>query len=148
MAKVVTISFVDNSDEVLRIADDKVYAWLKAVGEDAAQTAAEKAPVDTGRLKNSINWATKADHGNGDLPKATPEDKSVYIGTNVDYAIYHEFGTGIYGGVTGRKTPWYFKGRDGKWHKTVGVPAKHYIQFGATAHAQAYKKVLEQILKQ
>lgn len=148
MAKVVTISFVDNSDKVLQVADEKVNAWLKAIGSDAAQTAAKKAPVDTGRLKNSINWATKNEHGSGDLPQATPEDKSVYIGTNVNYAIYHEYGTGLYGGITGRKTPWYFKGRDGKWHKTVGVPAKHYFQFGMTAHAMEYKSLLEQALKQ
>ena len=59
-------------------------AWLQAIGEDAAETAAQKAPVDTGRLKNSISWATPALYGGGDsIPQATPEKNSVYIGTNV-----------------------------------------------------------------
>lgn len=58
----------------------KVNDWLEAIGLDAASTSASKAPVDTGRLKNSITYAVD----NAGFV--------VYIGTNVEYAAAQEFG--------------------------------------------------------
>lgn len=88
-----------------------VLLWLTAIGEDASHTAAKKAPVDTGRLKNSISYAVN------------PADHKAYIGTNVPYAPYQEFGT------------------------SRGIVGKHFIQFGATAHVNQYRKWLESQLK-
>ena len=93
MAKVVDVKLVDNSEEVLEALQDKVVDWLETIGEDAAGTAADKAPVDTSRLKNSISHAV------------VESENAVYIGTNVEYAPYQEFGT------------------------SKGVPGKHFIQF-------------------
>ena len=124
MANVVEFEFASHTDDVKRLADEQIMAWLEAIGQDAAHTAAEKAPVDTGRLKNSINWATQTGHGSGDAPKATPEKGAVYIGSNVHYAPYQEFGT------------------------SRGIAGKHFIQFGASAHANEYGRLLEQYLKQ
>ena len=123
MAKVVEVDLVDNTEEVLEASQEQVLAWLQAIGEDAAGTAADKAPVDTGRLKNSVNWATQMNYGNGDVPLAMPEANTVYIGTNVEYAPYQEFGT------------------------SKGVPGKHFLQFGATAHQAEYKSLLEEYLQ-
>ena len=155
MPKVVEVEMVSHLEEVKQAAEIDILAWLAAIGEDAAETAAEKAPVDTGALKNSISYATPVEHGRGtSTPHATPEKNSVYIGTNIknaqgkNYAIYHEFGTGIYASEgAGRQTPWAFKGKDGKWHYTKGVPAKHFLKFGAVAHKNEYKKALEMYLK-
>lgn len=148
MAIVADVKIEDNKQAILDAFNEQVNGWLQAIGEDAASTAANKAPVDTGRLKNSINWAIKGDYGSsGDVPLSNPEDKSVYIGTNVEYAMWHEFGTGIYAEEGGRKTPWMFKDEDGNWHWTHGVPARHYLQFGATAHQAEYKQMLEDKLK-
>jgi len=148
MAIVADVKFEDNKQMILEAFNEQVNGWLQAIGEDAASTAANKVPVNTGRLKNSINWAIKGDYGSGgDTPSAEPEDKSVYIGTNVNYAIYHEFGTGIYAEEGGRTTPWMFKDEDGVWHWTHGVPARHFLQFGATAHQASYKEMLESALK-
>ena len=147
------VTIKSNLEEVKNAAAIDILAWLEAIGEDAAETAAEKAPVDTGRLKNSISWATPVNYGGGSsVPQATPEKNSVYIGTNVrneegkNYAIYHEFGTGKYA-VGGRQTPWAFKDKNGQWHYTHGVPAKHFLKFGVTAHKSSYKKALEMFLK-
>ncbi len=112
MAKVVEVKIEDNSEEVLEAMNEQVLAWLEAIGEDAAGTAADKAPVDTGRLKGSISSAV------------VESEKAVYIGTNVEYAPYQEFGT------------------------SRGVPGKHFLQFGATAHQAEYKSLLEQYLKE
>ena len=142
MAKVTEVKFKSNKDEILQAAKIDILAWLDGIGEDAAETAAEKAPVDTGRLKNSISHAV------------LPDSYEVHIGTNVkneqgkNYAIYHEFGTGKYASEgAGRQTPWAFKDREGKWHYTEGVPAKHFLKFGVTAHKNAYKEALKQALK-
>jgi hypothetical protein len=112
MAKVVDIKITDNSEEVLEAMNEQVLNWLEAIGEDAAGTAADRAPVDTGRLKGSISHAV------------VESENAVYIGTNVEYAPYQEFGT------------------------SKGIPGKHFIQFGATAHQAEYKSLLEQYLKE
>lgn len=98
--------------EVEEELKEKVFDWLDAIGLDAASTAASKAPVDTGRLKNSIDRAV------------VQEEQAVYIGTNVEYAPYQEFGT------------------------SRGIAGKHFLQFGATAHIDEYKQMLEQTLKE
>lgn len=137
MAKVVDFKFTDNSKEIEAAMKDKISSWLKAIGEDAASTSAEFVPVDTGRLKGSISSVVDE------------ENQQVFIGTNVEYAIYHEFGTGKYAsGGGGRSTPWAFQDKDGVWHWTAGVPARHFLQFGCTAHQDQYKQMLEAALKQ
>lgn len=112
-------------DEVLAELAKKLEPALEAIGLDAASTAAKVAPHDTGRLQNSINWATHEFHGSGgDAPQAVPEKGTVYIGTNVEYAAFQEFGT------------------------SRGVHGRHYIQFGVTAHSEDYKRILEEHLKE
>ena len=135
MGIVSDVKFTDNKDAVLHAAKEQIYAWLEAVGEDAASVAAKKAPKDTGRLQNSITSAV------------VESENAVYIGTNVSYAIYHEFGTGKYAEEGGRQTPWAYKDKDGNWVWTHGVPARHYLQFGITAHQKDYKARLEEYLK-
>ena len=110
MAQVTSVSLTDRSEEVIAAMKDQVNDWLDLIGEDAASTAADKAPVDTGRLKNSISHAVDE------------SEPAVYIGTNVEYAPYQEFGT------------------------SRGITGKHFIQFGATAHSAEYKQLLEEYL--
>ena len=139
MAKVLDFKFTDNKADVEAALKEKVYAWLEAIGEDAASTSAKFAPVDTGRLKNSISSAVNE------------QEQVVYIGTppDIHYAIYHEFGTGKYAsGGGGRSTPWAYQDeKTGEWRWTAGVPARHFLQFGCTAHTEQYKQMLEAALK-
>ena len=111
MGLVMKTSLVDNREEVLQASKEQIYAWLEAIGEDAAQTSGNFAPVDTGRLKGSISSVVDE------------QNTCVYIGTNVEYAPYQEFGT------------------------SRGVKGKHFIQFGCTAHTDQYKALLEEYLK-
>ena len=55
------------------------------------RAAKDLAPVDTGRLRNSIKYETKE---NGDRLESS-------IFTNVEYAPYQEFGTGSQGNAEG-----------------------------------------------
>ena len=74
------IDFHSNVDEILNMKDDAVERALEAIGQQAEAYAKLKAPVDTGRLRNSITHEQ--------------EDKETEIlGTAVEYAPYQEFGT-------------------------------------------------------
>lgn len=91
----IDVDVVDNSAEVLSEMETKVQQALNAVGMTAERYAADGCPVDTGRLKGSINYATKTKMSGGkdSTPKGTPEDNAAYIGTNVEYAPFVELGT-------------------------------------------------------
>lgn len=111
MASLKTTKIESHLPEVEGEMREKVHNWLEAIGLDAAGTAARYAPVDTGRLKNSISH------------QVVDAEQAVYIGTNVEYAPYQEFGT------------------------SRGVAGKHFLQFGVTAHMDEYKTMLENVLK-
>ncbi len=57
-------------------------------------SAKRNCPVDTGHLRGSLH-VTK---------QATPQDASAAVGTNVEYAPYVEFGTGVRGQSTNTNT--------------------------------------------
>lgn len=136
MAKEVkSVRIESHIPEVTEEMHEVVEGWLAAVGLDAASVASNYAPVDTGRLRNSISFATVKEHdgmnSHDGVPaspadyalKAMPETDAVYIGTNVDYAPYHEYGT------------------------SKKVKARHFIQFGMTAHKSQYKSLLQKAME-
>ena len=71
-------TYKDNTDEVLAALKMAKKRGLEAIGLTAEGHAKKETPVDTGRLRNSINHAT--------------DDEAAYIGTNVEYAPYVELG--------------------------------------------------------
>ena len=138
------VRFKDNSGKVKREFRDRVQLALRLIGEECEGYAKEDCPVDTGRLRNSITYVTATKQGtpnvnkyrgsvaNGQVdakpsdykPKGTPEDDSVYIGTNVEYATYVEFKSMA--------------------HK---VGKAHFLRDAATGHNDRYKKIAEAVLK-
>lgn len=74
------------------------------------------------------------------------EEKKVYVGTTQKepspYGIYIEFGTGIYY-KGGRRTSWVYKDKEGKWHKTNGMPAKPFIRPSIEENAELYNNVFK-----
>ena len=78
------VRFITNKIEVIAAKNAAIEAAMEAVGIEAEKYAKlhldqEPRRIDTGRLRNSIAHTVKKD--------------SAYIGTNVEYAIYVEFGT-------------------------------------------------------
>lgn len=137
MAKI-DVKMEDHKEEILEAMKEQVASALEAIGIDAASTAANNVDaaglVDTGTLKNSISHAV--------------DGNTVYIGTNVSYAVYHELGTGKYaeeGG--GRQDPWRYQDSNGDWHTTSGVPAKHFLKSAVESHAEEYAKIISDTLK-
>lgn len=83
----------DNSEEMIEYMQEQLETALMTIGQKAEDFAKGDTPVDTGRLRNSINWATNTGSGDGDdAPQGNPEKGTVYIGTNVEYGVYVEYG--------------------------------------------------------
>lgn len=70
-----------HTDEILDALDEQIEAALTAVGMQAETYAKQLAPVDTGRLRNSIT------------NEVDVSEKSVTIGSAVEYAPFVEQGT-------------------------------------------------------
>lgn len=132
----IEVRFDDNSEAVLNALRNAVERGLMEIGETAVTYAkkslTEQKAVDTGRLRNSINYLVR--------------DDEVYIGTNVEYAPYVEFGTGKYADG-GRPTPWVYQDDEGNWHWTAGNPARPYLAPAAKNHTQEYRDMLKDSLE-
>lgn len=98
----------------------------------AKRNCTEKHIVDTGALRNSITHIVDE------------SEPCVYIGTNIEYGVYIELGTGIYAeNGDGRKTAWAYKDANGNWHKTKGQKPRPYIRPAITEHMDVYKKLIK-----
>lgn len=100
----------DNARQIAGAIDQALARALEEVGLVAEGYAKKECPVDTGRLRNSITHQVR------------PSEKSVYIGTNVDYAPYVELGTS-------RMKP------------------QPFLRPAAADHEGTYKKIFESELK-
>lgn len=148
------IKITDNSGEVMRAFKNQLQIALEAVGTQAESHAKQvisdslvygktdltkygekdNSRVDTGRLRNSVAH--------------TVVKEDVYIGTNLEYAPYHELGTGIYASQPGgRQSPWVYYDRKGKAHRTRGLYPIHFLKKAASEHTEEYKKIIEKIMK-
>lgn len=139
MAVEFTIS-ADNSEAVLQELSTKLEAILEAWGIQGVGAVQDiitsESRIDTGAMRNSISHQV-------DL-----NDQSVVIGTNIEYAIYHELGTGIYlEGGGGRQTPWAYQDANGEWHRTRGMKPIHMIKNGVSGSVNDFKSIANDILK-
>ena len=112
MAKITSVQITSKSAEVLQAMREQVALGLEAIGQEAEGYAKDDCPVDTGRLRNSISH------------KVEEQEEAVYIGTNVAYAPYVEYGE--YKHTTGKN---------------------HFLRDAATTHGDHYKAIMEAALK-
>lgn len=127
------ISLESHTEEVLEAMKEQLRLALDAVGESMEGHAKSECPVDTGRLRDSIVYATETSQGSpgpnaqsGDSEKkGSPDEFEVQVGTNVVYAPYQEYG-------------------DNMSHRTGGA---HFLRNAAANHASEYKSILEAGLK-
>lgn len=98
------VKVISHKNEVIQAKNDAIARALEAIGiqaeGDVVSVITAKGIVDTGRLRDSITYATSRhkDKPRGvakaeDAVQGSPEEDSVYVGTNVEYAAYHEYGT-------------------------------------------------------
>lgn len=130
------VRFTDNSGETLNALEEAIKAALEAMGQQADSyaksniTAAGR--VATGALRNSVSHEVQAGEG------------AVYVGTNQDYAIYNELGTGIF--VGGRQTPWSYQDANGNWHRTRGMAPIHFLKGAVQDHQSEYLAIAKKII--
>ena len=129
------IRLEDHSAEVYKELEAACQRALEKCGLVAEGYAKKLCPVDTGNLRNSITH-TVADNG----------ERAAYVGTNSEYGVYVECGTGIYY-PGGRQTPWVYQDEKGDWHLTHGQRAKPYIKLAVADHSAQYNRIIEQELK-
>lgn len=135
------VQMTDNTEELLKDLEFKIEKALTMVGMEAegdAKIEIESDPrrVDTGRLRNSITWATVKEHSD---PEPTPdnpdadstdgvdssqaEDRAVIIGTNVEYAYeIHE-------------------GRE-------GLAPNRFLRNAVERNYEKYKKMIDEVMKE
>lgn len=128
------VDVTDNSDKVLAEFQAAILRALERCGSQAEGYAKDLAPVDTGRLRNSISH------------KVDEEEKAAYIGSDLDYAVYVELATGIYADG-GRPTPWVYQDDAGNWHWTAGNPAQPFLAPAVKDHTQTFRNIIEDEMK-
>lgn len=115
MAKItITVNITsDLSEEAKAEMKEKILMGLFAVGQEMEGYAKDECPVDTGRLINSISHEVYDD------------ENTVYVGTNVEYAPYVEYG-------------------EKAKHITGNA---HFLRNAAVNHVDRYKEIIETFLK-
>jgi HK97 gp10 family phage protein len=110
---------------------------VKDGGDAIQRLAKQNAPVDTGVLRASIY--------------NKHEGLEAFIGTNKDYGLYQEYGTGIYAVAgNGRKTPWryYYRGNKGPhgWRTTRGNKPQPWLVPAFNEGIPVYLKEIREAL--
>lgn len=97
-----------------------------------------KCPVDNGLLRNSITHYIEDN----------PNELVGVVGTNVEYAPYVEFGTGIYSSLgNGRQDRWKYKDAKGEWHSTIGQHPQPYLQPALEENRSKIEKMFKEQIK-
>lgn len=134
---VIDVNLTDNRDAVLASLKQQIEAGLEACGNQAVSHAksniTEAGRVDTGAMRNSISHIV--------------QDEVCYVGTNQEYAPYHEYGTGIYADGGGRQSPWAYQDNKGDWHMTRGMKPIHFLKNAIADHLAEYKAIINKFLK-
>ena len=131
-----SIEITDNSKEVSAAIEAAILRGLEKCGLVAEGYAKKLCPVDTGNLRNSITHVVDE------------QELAAIIGTDSEYSAYAELGTGIYAeGGGGRPTPWVYQDAKGNWHYTRGNKAQPYLKPALADHAQQYRDILVNELK-
>lgn len=131
------VDIEDHTIEVKKQFGLAVKTILKSLGEKAEGYAKDECPVETGRLRNSITYATEEYSGQGSYQddegntyndatvKGTVEKNVVVIGTNVEYAKAVELS-------------------DSARHKVGGA---HFLANAIRNHTDEYEATVEAGLK-
>ena len=115
------INFVNNTRLINAEIQKAIQDSLNEIGikgeTQAKKNITENKNIDTGRLRASITYDIDINQ------------KKVRIGTNVQYGVYLEKGTGLFAeDGNGRKTPWVYKDRKGNFYKTSGQKPSPFIE--------------------
>lgn len=112
------MAFKDNRKQGKEALQNATIQWLFQACLLVQGQAVMLAPVGyTGNLRDSIDY------------KVDENELKGYVGTNTEYAVYLEFGTGEFAeNGMGRKGGWVYRTPDGKFYFTYGQPPQPYLR--------------------
>lgn len=123
----ISVKVESNVKEVMSAKDKATMKALEMIGLQCEKYAKMKCPVQTGRLRNSITHDVRMD------------EETVYVGTNVEYAPYVEFG---HMQEVGRYVP-----AIGKRLVQPKIEAKHFLKPAVEEHKDEYKRMADEAFK-
>lgn len=104
-----SVEFQDFSIQVKGAISDRINAALEECAGEVESQTKRNSRVATGRTKNSFRHAVD------------DNTHTAYIGSDLENAIWEEFGTGEYAlNGDGRKGGWRYQDEKGQWHFTRG----------------------------
>lgn len=131
------MKFFDHSDEGKKLLRQATIRWLFQACMLVEGQAVALAKVQTSRLRNSI------DH------YVDEEELEGYVGTNVEYAVYVEFGTGEFAeNGMGRKGGWVYKDESGEWFFTWGQEPQPYLRPAFRQHKNDIQALAKEIFSE
>ena len=111
------MKFKDNSEAAKQAITEASVQFLFQACLLVEGQAVALAAVQTARLRNSIDHTVDEDELIG------------YVGSNVEYAVYVEFGTGEFAeNGQGRKGGWVYQDPSGEWFFTWGQEPQPYLR--------------------
>ena len=116
--------------------DGAVREGLMQAGRLVQASAKRNCPVDEGQLRNSI--------------VVTPMENGVDVGTNVEHAIYNEYGTGRKGDPSVPHTDkemWRYQDEDGNWHTTHGMAPRPFLYPALEEHKREIPGIVAQAIQ-
>lgn len=129
---------LDGVEEVLGALDElkdteNIEAALGTACALVERSAKQKAPKDTGALRQSITSEVRNLEG--------------VVFTPLFYAPYVEYGTGLFAENGGRTdVPWWYKDDKGEWHKTSGQHPQPFMRPALDENREQILRILREAL--
>ena len=135
------VEYKDNWNEAMKLIEKYEIDVLTAIGLFVDGRAAALAPKGQytggkvgGNLQSSIRFLVDA------------KNKIAIVGTNVDYAVFVEKGTGIYAADgDGRKTAWLYIDDMGIGHVTKGMEPQPFLTPAAEDNISEIKNIIKKV---
>lgn len=138
------MAYIENLDKLLtKLENLKTVSVEQAVNEACIlveNDAKKRCPVDTGELRMSITH---------EIEETSENRTTGAVGTNLEYAPYVEFGTGIFSSLgNGRQDSWSYKDAKGEWHSTIGQQPQPYLHPALDDNREEVKKLIQKKIEE
>lgn len=138
------MAYIENLDKLLtKLENLKTVSVEQAVNEACIlveNDAKKRCPVDTGELRMSITH---------EIEETSENRTTGAVGTNLEYAPYVEFGTGIFSSLgNGRQDKWSYKDAKGEWHTTIGQQPQPYLHPALDDNREEVKKLIQKKIEE
>lgn len=138
------MAYIENLDKLLtKLENLKTVSVEQAINEACIlveNDAKKRCPVDTGELRMSITH---------EIEETSENRTTGAVGTNLEYAPYVEFGTGIFSSLgNGRQDRWSYKDAKGEWHSTIGQQPQPYLHPALDDNRDEVKKLIQKKIEE